>query len=120
MFIHLFKINILLFYMNYFIYCDIIFSKRFACQIETDLSLNQLINYLKHKATLEKRKKSDIYFDCFEIRINETTIYSFRTSTFLDDSKIKECLVNSIYNVYNKIKLVTKIERMIIKSDDLI
>ena len=106
--------------MNYFIYCDVIFSKQFACQIETDFFLNELINYLKYKAALEKRKKTDIHFDCFEIRINERTLYSFRTSTFLDDSKIKECLVKSVYDVYDKIKLVTKIETMTIKSEDLI
>ena len=106
--------------MNYFIYCDIIFSKRFACQIETDFSLNELINYLKYRARLEQMKKSDIHFDCFEIRINERTIYSFRTSTFLDDSKIRESLVSSVHEVYDKIKLVTKIETMIIKSEDFI
>ena len=106
--------------MNNFIYCDIIFSKRFACQIETDFSLNELINYLKYKAELEKKNKIDVYFDCFEIKTNERTLYSFRTSTFLDDSLIRECLVDSIYDVYDKIKLAIKIEKMIIKSEDLI
>ena len=47
-------------------------------------------------------------------------LYSFRTSTFLDDSLIRECLVDSIYDVYDKRKLVIKIEKMIIKSEDLI
>ena len=106
--------------MNTFFYSDVIFSKQFVCEIETDFSLNELINYLKYKAELEKKNKIDVYFDCFEIKTNEENIYSFRTSTFLDDSLIRECLVDSIYDVYDKIKLVIKIERMIIKSEDFI
>lgn len=106
--------------MNIFFYSDIIFSKQLIFEIKTDFSFDELITYLKNKASLEQKNKIDIHFDCFEIKINERTFYSFRTSTFLDDSKIKKSLVFSINDIYDKIKLVKKIETMIINSEDLI
>jgi hypothetical protein len=105
--------------MNRFFYYDIILSKDYISEILTDLSKKELLNLLKNKASLEKKYKENIMFDCFELKINDV-FYLFRTSTFLDDSKIKKSINESIDVFYNKIKLIKNINTMIIKSEDII